>query len=456
MTDQLSFKLNLIFLVSTAETRTQLTGTMETLGRREPIACTSGVLEFIPDFLPDEQDLLRRLEVLLQSSEPAALIVVSDRLAVGDGKDRYQPSGLTKSIRDSFRHTPHLCGLVALVEGVEHRTLDIDRTVAMGNLDYEELRNAITKTAMGLWMKSPPGFQPLAGIETGVVQVRLVQSEEELRKCMALRYQIYDLMGYLAEDIANCKAGLEIDSFDINAVHFIAVIAKTVEIVGTTRLVLQEAPRFVRESIIGAPAQTLALHRGWCQNIANDTGNSAFLKRIQHPYFVSLPILQSADFRQRWAKELQDCARGGEISRVVVNPAYRGLGVSRLLMRAAIATAVDLQKSFLLLECVPTHAKMYAHYGFHLLEGHHCRAQELDQVAVGMRLDLQVEPPNEAVALARRDLSMVAGEKPQPAQLSQSGFLCLCQITTCWREGYYESRGKENCPLRTLFQEVDV
>ena len=101
-------------------------------------------------------------------------------------------------------------------------------------------------------------------------------------------------------------------------------------------------------------------------------------------------------------------ASGGEISRVVVSPLHRGLGVSALLMRAVISAAFHLKKKFLLLECVPAHAKMYAKYGFQLIEGHHCRAQEQDQVAVGMLLSLDDHPfYNKAVALAKSDGQML-------------------------------------------------
>jgi len=148
---------------------------------------------------------------------------------------------------------------------------------------------------------------------------------------------------------------------------------------------------------------------------------------------------------------LEEAGNGGELSRVVVAPQYRGLGVSRLLVRIAIATAFDLEKSFLLLECVPTHAKMYAHYGFTLLEGHHCRAQELDQVAVGMRLNLQDDPSNQACTLARRDIQMIKEGKFDSNQLFGSKFLCLCHLTTCWRDGIYELRATKKCPLRKLF-----
>ena len=69
-----------------------------------------------------------------------------------------------------------------------------------------------------------------------------------------------------------------------------------------------------------------------------------------------------------------------------------------ILLRAAIAVATGLKKDFLLLECVPAHVSMYAHYGFVPLGDYHCRARDLDQQAIGMRLDLTGTPFTNFVA----------------------------------------------------------
>jgi len=107
-------------------------------------------------------------------------------------------------------------------------------------------------------------------------------------------------------------------------------------------------------------------------------------------------------------------------------------------MRAVISTAFHLQKKSLFLECVPAHARMYEKYGFRLIEGHHCRAQDLDQIAVGMSLSLDDHPFNKTVALAKSDGEM----------LSKSGFLCLCRNSECWKRREFEFRRNESrCPL---------
>ena len=80
---------------------------------------------------------------------------------------------------------------------------------------------------------------------------------------------------------------------------------------------------------------------------------------------------------------------------------------------------------------------MYEKYGFRLIEGHHCRAQEQDQVAVGMLLSLDDHPFNKAVALAKSDGQM----------LGESEFLCLCRNSECWKRREFQFRHNESrCP----------
>jgi hypothetical protein len=145
---------------------------------------------------------------------------------------------------------------------------------------------------------------------------------------------------------------------------------------------------------------------------------------------------------------LSEASDGSELSLVVVAPRYRGAGVSRLLIRTAIATAMDLGKKFVMLECIPTHADMYGKYGFVSLVGHHCRSQDLDQIAIGMRLGLEDSPFNRAVSLARRDTAMLRLGRLDSKVLFGSKALCLCSNGPCWKEGEYGTRGRPNCPLK--------
>jgi ribosomal protein S18 acetylase RimI-like enzyme len=254
-------------------------------------------------------------------------------------------------------------------------------------------------------------------------------------------------MGYLADDISSDPCEIEMDSFDLNSIHFIAVCHLSKQIVGTTRLVVSQVPRYER-TLIGNPRQTLSKLRGWCESIAANCGTDALRTRLTSPYFLPLPILQSTDFFKQWKEILDEASQGGEISRVVVSPKYRGLGASKLLTRAVIATAYSMGKEFLLLECIPQHAKMYEKYGFTVMGGHHNRVQELDQVAVGMRLQLEERADNRFVQMAKRDIKTIESGTRDDSMLSGTKYLCLCGNRSCWSQGAYRFRNQMACPLR--------
>src|SRR5262249_28676081 len=141
--------------------------------------------------------------------------------------------------------------------------------------------------------------------------------------------------------------------------------------------------------------------RGWCQALAEAEPDPLFRRKLSAPCLFPLPILQSTDFRGRWPNAMAEAGDGGEVSRIVVAPRYRGAGVSRVLVRAAIAVAFDLRKRSLMLECAPAHVAMYEKYGFTPLGGHHVRTTQLDQRAVAMTLPLDDRLDNPVIGQAR-------------------------------------------------------
>ncbi|UCF34031.1 MAG: GNAT family N-acetyltransferase [Phycisphaerales bacterium] len=390
--------------------------------------------------------LRRRIDRVLNRGEKCSVIVISDGLTASESERGLVPNELVREIRNKFFDSHHLCGLVALVPGVSRRIRDIDRTVDCHTLSRESLRSAVMKAANGLRLKAPPPRDPVLG-DNDAVKVQAVQSQEQLEECLRLRFQVYDVMGYLEDAVSESPTKIEIDSFDLNSIHFVAFEHNSGRVVGTTRLVVTNVARG-RNTLIGDPFTTLRRHREWGEAIVEPCGDAALRQRLESPYFWPLPILQSGDFRERWDKVLREANRGGEISRVVVSPEYRGTGVSSLLMRCAIATAYSINKRFLLLECLPIHEKMYAKYGFGLLEGHHTRLQELDQVAIGMRLELRKDPNNRAFWIAQQDTERISAGKDDDAMLSGTKYLCVCRLRPCWSQAGYQLKDHPVCPLR--------
>ena len=439
--------ISLVFSLSSEDNRARISRSIDFFGKEEQVFDTDRSFQFLPDFAEGKEILLQKLSNLLKETRQSRVVVVSDELTTTAGSDGCKPSDLAKDVRQKFLPTNHLCGLVALVQGEAHRVTDIDRVIDVAGLEPSVVKDAITKAANSLWLKSPPSKQ-LQTHNNNAITVQVAQSKEQLRKCFELRYQVYDLMGYLEEEISASREKIEIDSFDQQAIHFAAIDHLKGEIVGTVRLVVSQLPLVLPDRLVHAVHQALTLQSEWSRSIAGEANEEIFRRKLNQPYFLPLPILQSSDFQGKWRDILRETRDGGELSRNVVLPSRRGLGVSQLLVRAVIATALVIRKKFLLLECVPTHASMYAKYGFEPLHGHHCRVQELDQVAVGMRLDLDDHPNNRAVSLAKRDIQLIQ-EGCQGFPLIFR-YLCLCHNKLCWHEGQYKFRGRMECPLRDL------
>ena len=268
--------------------------------------------------------------------------------------------------------------MVALAESPVARVSDVDVTLARES-DRVALRDAIVKAATGLRLKAPPPTRADAGA-SGKVRVEAVQSMDQLRDCLALRKKVYGLMSYLPDKIVADPGGIEMDGYDIGAIHLAAM--RGPEVVGTARLVA-ELPADAN-SISGISFEalhTFCKHREWSQKIARRAGRHVREQALNRPFFP-LPILQSSDFSERWAEMLEQTSPGAELSRLVVAPACRGLGISALLIRAVIAKAFQIHRRVLLLECIPTHVPMYARYGFKpLSDDLHSRPTDLDVVS---------------------------------------------------------------------------
>jgi len=455
MTREAAFEVTLLVHVRSEDLRQRIDAARELLTREVPLfesadSASFNVEESIQfrwERADVASDFLGRLARIAASGGTPSVIGVSDGFAVRTEVDAWEPSELTKNVRqlfiqDTSIQNGHFCGLVALLDGQPQRTKDIDRVVGMGEDTLPSLKAAINKAADGLWLKSPRN-KPAPLSDDDAIKVYLVRRPSELEECLRLRHRVYDAMGYLPTEVASVP--LEADHFDPTSLHFVAVDERLGEAVGAMRLALQDLPPFVSNSILGDPKETLGRQRRWLKQIVKT--QPALKKLVNRPQMLPLPILENSDFGERWPEFLDHNRTkfGGEISRVVVAPRYQGLSVSRLLLRTGIAVAFDLRKQFLLLECIPSHVEMYRKYGFEPLAGHHCRAQGLDQIAVGMRLELDDSPLNAAVSLAKRQIAVL---QRRPGDLASTSALCLCGHVRCWKDGGYGTLGSLECPLR--------
>jgi predicted GNAT family N-acyltransferase len=282
-----------------------------------------------------------------------------------------------------------------------------------------------------------------------------------VKECLHLRFRIYEALGYLDEELSQDAEKLDVDCFDTHALHLCAVDLRSGDVVGTLRIVLPTDPCQFADSAatvqgkldfgrVRRLTQVVAAQAAWIREKAEPDD---LLRRRLHAYnhLAYLPILFNSDFGRRWPNFLEDYPREetAEISRVVVAPRYRGMGISRLLMRAAIAAASELNLRHLLLECIPQHIAMYGDYGFtDLYSGHHCRVRDLDQYAIGMKLNLKLTPgESEAISTNNRVHQWLSrGRERNEVVLGKQG-LCLCRISECWRKAQYGYFGQCICPL---------
>lgn len=413
--------------------------------KNERIFDTIEFFAFTIRFASTEDELFRQLH---DSIHGERVVIISDRLATETHDGHFEPSDLTNRIRRFFVERPNLlCGMVALVNGNVHRTTDIDVMLDCRRLRHAPLKYAILRVGHALWLKSPFRTPDRLSANDAVI-VEAVRSKEDLRECFALRHQVYDALGYLPDEVSAAPSQLEIDPFDTLSLHLAAKDWNQEEshqaVVGTVRLVTR-TPYSKRHRLLADLKDLAEEQRRWTRELATD---SALSDRVTERLTMPFPIFRNSDFGAKWPVFLNENQHrhGGEISRLVVSPKYRGYGVGRLLIRTAIAMAKYVDKQFLLIECIPSHTTMYKKFGFVALEGHHCRAQELDQFAVGMKLMLNGSPlVNMAVAIADSDLKL----------LTTSRFLCLCRYCRCWKGPGFEWKATNRCPL-SLAHEQNV
>ncbi len=423
----------------------------------EGFASANEGIRFNSHTMENADELVNWLKVRLSSKRACRVVVVSDNL-VHNEAGQQKASALANEIRGLFNsQTTHLLGLVALVVGEPGRLTDIDEMLDPRTLSLAVARPAMLRVAYALWLKSVPSAQRKLR-KSDAVKVRLVRSLEELKMCLRLRFLVYGALGYLEKRIAHLANQMELDTYDQHSLHLCAVERASMRVVGTLRMVLcadrrrastvdRRAPDRLALENACALSDVVRMQAVWIRRIANEEPILHNKLREENP-LTPLPIMDNTDFGDLWPQFLQDYdyRETAEISRVIVSPDYRGLGVSALLMRSATAAAAELRVRHLLLECIPTHVRMYQQYGFEPLPRRHCRARELDQFAVGMRLEMETMPPQTQARL-QGDLRMLRlGLEPKIALLGSRG-LCLCRQSECWKEAQYGGWGGKACPL---------
>jgi predicted GNAT family N-acyltransferase len=190
------------------------------------------------------------------------------------------------------------------------------------------------------------------------VQIRPPASDEELAGYLALRYRVWDSIGFLRAENRNTQTKWEIDFWDRTAVPLCA-IAPDSKVIGCARLVRshgdEEKPYVSNIQNLLATVKEPVLDQLF-----------RFPHSAQHPFDV---LQEFPGFRAHFRALLQARKKPAEVGRVAVDAEYRGQFLSEALVDTAVSFAEAKQVSCIFLACRQELGPLYAKCGFEPVEG---------------------------------------------------------------------------------------
>ena len=265
------------------------------------------------------------------------------------------------------------------------RVPEVHRTVRQGASE-EELHQVMQVSLSYLRYVSRP-----AKLRKNVnIKIRRLRTASELRDYYALRYRIYHIMGYLEHDVERAPTRLEIDACDACSLHLGAFDMRPGYdiLAGTARLVI-------------GSSDVQQLLRG---NIAKHTENliksdPVIRNSIDERLLpLMLPVFQSQELNDELTSAMNHDWSCGELSRVIVDEPYRGVGLSEKLVDEAVELARQFRLHKVYLECLKIHVPLYQSRGFAVIPGKRGRVTGVSKTMIPMQ----------------RTLSDVASVQPTP------------------------------------------
>jgi GNAT superfamily N-acetyltransferase len=251
---------------------------------------------------------------------------------------------------------------------------DIDRTIGRDST-ATELQDKLKLIVDRLdYLAAPAGAAPMSICTVAVRPLRT--NETEFREYFRLRRRVYTAMGYLDEEVENTRSGLEINEADVHAIHLGAFCSDGIRqrLAGTARVVTMD----------GADSALQRLFEGMTSI------DPVAISRLDSPYMLGLPIFQSHSALNPVIGDIfvrnEPC---GELSRVIVAPEFRGLGISSRLIDEAVRRSRDRGVQRLFLECLAIHERLYERHGFKRIRGVEGQVVEVGRTMIAMeqRLD---------------------------------------------------------------------
>jgi GNAT superfamily N-acetyltransferase len=374
-----------------------------------------------------QDQLISELHRTFDSSPTGMILLLSDLLADVTEDSPKADCQLTYFAKDVLNDCKEHCrdcqlGTIAILERYRH-VPDIDRALRR-SFERSEFIETLTLAAEKLWYIHPPQTQK----QPRPIVIRSFKSQAEMMKYYQFRHKYYRIMSYLDVRTEFAPSGMEINECDPNSLHIGAFEQKKAGeevLVGTAR-------------VIGLEPLDVVSTR-WTRELAR--GDAVLKTRLERPLALGLPIFQSMHrFMRDWEggyKKLLTEQQCGELSRVIVAPGCRGIGLSGGLVHFALLKAYSKGIGRFFLECLPTHEEVYGKLGFQRIEGMVDRVFGVDRTMIAMEMK-----PDAVESVCRRDefrclLDIIRNQ----------GQLCLCQYKGCFRDSN-ECGWEGTCPVR--------
>lgn len=333
-----------------------------------------------------QHDVFSRLESCF-TRENSAAILLSDFLAerIGDfPEETWEPTSLAKECQVRFRE--RMFGTVSILP-YPQRVLDIDRTIGE-NADSDELLKAFELVACRISYLAKP-TRTAKFSERNIIVRAIKTNQTEFVKYFELRHRVYRPMSYLSPDVEDCLSQMEMDWCDKKSIHcgaFVRVGGQE-KLVGTARL--------ITDMTVTNDNQRLFHELAGDDYILHGELNRALT--------LGLPVFESQRGTNRLISDIllnrESC---GELSRVIVVPEFRGVGLSEKLVKFAITRARNAKLGRLFLECLEIHQHLYEKMGFVCVPELRGKVVGVDRTMIVMQLPSEVLSPNAVETTARK------------------------------------------------------
>lgn len=183
-------------------------------------------------------------------------------------------------------------------------------------------------------------------------QSQRVTKRKDFTASLRLRFTVYDLMGYIPDQYRSTRTGLEMDNLDKYSLHYVCQLPgeNNGQPAASLRLITR---RRQRDSL------------RWVNQTLLENSDRPLKRSVRASQFQELPVFSAIQNLEEFQAMLQsEEAEYCELSRMVVDQPYRGMGLSRQLIELALADARRMGVRCVFLACVPEQVSMYEKYGF--------------------------------------------------------------------------------------------